>query len=57
MSEEDLKREIEKLRDAMSRDDEKAGQEALLAIAQAAIGAWLRIATALEHIGRNLPAQ
>ncbi|MBR0687342.1 hypothetical protein JQ594_15530 [Bradyrhizobium manausense] len=57
MTEDELKRETAKLRDAIERDDEKAGKEATLAIAEAAVGSWLRIAAALEHIASNLPAK
>lgn len=57
MSEADLTAALAKLDDAIARDDEKAGRAALIALAAVTIGGVLRIAAALEHIGRNIPAK
>jgi hypothetical protein len=53
----ELEQTFAKLADAIQRDDEKAGREAIIALASVTIGAVLRIADALEHIGRNLPVK
>ncbi|WP_375782909.1 hypothetical protein ACE10Z_23635 [Bradyrhizobium sp. Pha-3] len=53
-TEADLAAALAKFDDAIARDDEKAGREALVALATITIGGVLRIAAALEHIGRNI---
>lgn len=55
MTEADLDQTFAKLTDAIARDDEKAGRDALLALVRVSIGAVLRIADSLEHLGRNMP--
>lgn len=57
MTEADLEQTFAKLDQAIQGDDDKAGREAALALARVTVGAVLRIAAALEHIGRNLPAK
>lgn len=57
MTEAELQQTMAKLADAFARDDEEAGKAAVLAVVGVAIGSLLRIAAALEHIGRNFPAK
>jgi hypothetical protein len=54
MTDQELQATFAKLVDAIKRDDDQAGQEAALALGKAVVGAVLRIADAMEHIGRNM---
>ncbi len=57
MSKLEAEKILDRLADAIRCDDEAAGQAAVLELGKIVIGSLLRIADALEHIGRNLPAK
>jgi hypothetical protein len=51
MSETQINETLARLRDAITREDEKSAADATIALAGAAIGSLIRIAAALERLG------
>ena len=56
MTQQEIDQTLAKFADALRQDDEAAGQAAVIALAGVIIGSITRIADALDHLARNLPA-